>query len=438
MTQVKSPDIDSSLEARFLRAFEVNRPHILNGRGQSLAEMRNRAIREFADIGFPGPKDEAWKYTRVSKVLARDYEVTVSPTVPALARTDIEPFLIENLDAHTAVLVNGVFVPELSSIDPVKMRVTDLLESADDPVFLEHFGRRTDEQKEVFASLNTAFARHGLFVHVPKGAGGRTLHVINISTEGTDVFLQPRHLFIVEDEAELTVIETHVGSGERHSFTNAVAECFVGERGRLDYYRIQDDECSSSVTNTFVYQKASSYSSCTTVTLAGETIRNNVNVLPDAGFCESHLIGLFICKDDMHVDNHTLVDHAKPDCFSNELYKGILSDQSTGVFNGKVLVRRDAQRTNAYQSSKSVVLGDSARMNAKPELEIYADDVKCSHGATTGRLDAEALFYLRTRGLSEQRARTILLLAFARDVLENIQISPLREMLDSRVENRLT
>ena len=190
------------------------------------------------------------------------------------------------------------------------------------------------------------------------------------------------------------------------------------------------------VSKTEVYQQGESVFSMYTITLTGDVVRNNLTVVPDGEFCETHLYGLSLPIGDTHVDNHTLVDHAKPNCMSNELYKTVLDDSSSGVFNGKVFVRRDAQKTNAFQENKSILLTEKATMNAKPELEIYADDVKCSHGATTGQLDPEALFYLRSRGIPERQARGMLLHAFARDVIDQIKIEPLRELLDRRVTER--
>ncbi len=439
MIAVNTIDIPADApEARFAAAFERNRPHILNGRGQPLAEKRNQALTRFLELGFPGPRHEQWKYTNISRRLDRPFDVAIAPVVPDLKQRDTTPFRIEGLDASVAILINGVMVAGLSSVRDDGPTIMPIMDAIGDHTFSEHFGRYADIENAAFTSLNTAFARHGLFVRADRNTKSGTLHILNLTTELRDTFLQPRHLFVVDAGASLTVIETHASLNAEGVFHNAVAEAAVGSEARFDYYRIQQDPGASAVTGTYIYQEGSSYASCATVTLAGTTIRNNVSVLPDAQHCESHLTGLFIGTGEMHIDNHTLVDHAKPDCFSNELYKGVLNDSATGVFNGRVLVRRDAQRTNAYQSNKSILLSDRASMNAKPELEIYADDVKCSHGATTGRLDAEGLFYLRSRGLSTERARTIMLQAFIRDVLDNVPIEPLRQQIGRGVEERLT
>ena len=327
MMEVKPVDSRAGLEGRFLDAFEVNRTHLSNGHGEAMAETRDRAIHVFEELGFPGTKDEAWKYTPIRRVLENEYLLSIAPDLPSSSSIDHSPYRIEGLAAHVAVFVNGVFAPDLSRIDGDVLSVIPLLDAVDHPSFRRLFARRTDELKEVFSTLNTAFARNGLFVHARPGKPD-ALHVINLTQGTSDIFVQPRHLIVADDEATLTVVETHVGEGGVQHFTNAVAECFVGARARLDYYRVQDDPGMSGVTTSLLHQKDSSYASCTTITLSGGTIRNNVNVLPEAQFCESHLVGLFLGRGDMHVDNHTMVDHAVPDCFSNELYKGILADRS--------------------------------------------------------------------------------------------------------------
>jgi Fe-S cluster assembly protein SufD len=242
-------------------------------------------------------------------------------------------------------------------------------------------------------------------------------------------------LYIAEAESSGTVIEGFYGLKEEESlFVNAVTEWSVGERARVEHYQIQDFSENTSVVATLeAHQAGQSYFSTHTSTLKGGLIRNNLSIVPDAEECESHLFGFVLGSKAMHVDNHTLVDHRKPNCFSNELYKSILGDTSTGIFNGKVFVRPDAQKINAYQSNKSIILTEKARMYSKPELEIYADDVKCSHGATTGQLDTEALFYLKSRGLNDKQARSLLLMAFARDVIDLINVEPLRDHLDRQI-----
>ena len=428
------------LEDRFIAAF--NHSVSLNGADAGLQRLRKEAIECFAALGFPARKAEAWKYTNIGKILKRPYALPLGPADADVARGDVEPFLIADLDAHLAVLVNGRFSAALSSLKdlPEGMVVTGLAHARDTHTDLveAHFARYADYKDEAFTALNTAFAHDGLFVYVPRHrVVEKPVLVINFVTAGEEAFVQPRHLVVVEENAQVKLIQRRASQTETKTFVNVVTEVFVGAHAHVDRYEIQDDPAHTSVVNNVrVYQQTGSVYRNSTFTFSGEIIRNNVTILPDAEHCETHLYGLFLSNGVMHVDNHTLVDHARPHCFSNELYKGILDDRSTGVFNGKVLVRRDAQQTNAYQSNKSILLTDTARMYSKPELEIYADDVKCSHGATTGQLDDDALFYLRSRGLTEKRARAILLTAFARDVLDNVKIAPLRAYLDTLVTAR--
>ncbi len=437
MAVVDTAVTGDTLEARIATAFEENIARS-NGSNEWLAGVRRDAFARFRDMGFPAARDEAWKYTNIGKVLARPFNAVTGAPAAELRKAEIGRFSIADLDADIAVLVDGVFRRDLSDIQNGAISVQPLEEAMNDGGAVRHLTRYANPDTDSFLALNTSFLGSGIALRKTSAAPARPVHIINIATGG-DRLVQPRILIVAEPGREMTVIETcHiVGSGD--VLVNAVAEAFVGSRARLDYYRIQDAGSSySAINNAYIYQEAESHASCTTATLSGNVIRNNVVMHPDGEHCESHLFGIFVGQDSLHIDNHTLVDHAKPNCFSNELYKGVLDDESTGVFNGRVLVRRDAQKTNAYQSNKSIILSDRATMNAKPELEIYADDVKCSHGATTGRLDAEALFYLRSRGLTRDQANTMLLLAFVRDVVENIRLDEVRATIDRLLEVRLS
>ena len=434
--------MQARLEDRFVSFYETHVGRTLNGTNAKLQELRSSAIARFNSLGFPTTKDEAWRYTNIAEALRREYKVQVSPRTAGLDRDALAPLMIPDLDAHSIVLVNGAFSEELSAIGalPDGVVITGMQQAARShaAVLNRHLGRYADFSEDAFTALNTAFTLSGLFVYVPKGKVlEKPVHVINVLSVQEDVFLQPRNLLIFEENSQARVIHSSHGPAQSNTFTNVVNEVYVGSRAVVGMYLVQDEgELSSQVSNTHVYQEEASVFSLHTVTLTGEVVRNNVTVLPDAEFCETHLYGLFLTSGRMHVDNHTLVDHAKPNCVSNELYKGVLDDRSSGVFNGKVLVRPDAQKTNAFQENKSILLTPTATMNSKPELEIYADDVKCSHGATTGQLDKDALFYLRSRGIPATQARGMLLHAFAGDVLETIPVKPLRTLLDRRVTER--
>ena len=437
MIAVESPGPKTELEGLFTEAFEASIASA-NGTPDELVDLRQQSFAQFLAEGFPDAKSETWKYTNIGKALSRPLEVVSAAATDSVSEVAVSPFRIEGLNADTLVLLDGRIVPHLSQIEPGHVSVRPLNEAAQEESVRRHFGRYVNSEDNSFVALNTAFADDGVALHVTRSdEAARPVHIVSLAS-GHNRFVQPRVLIVVEPDADVTIFESHHVVGSGRVFVNSVVEAFVGERGRVDYYRLQDGgRLFSAVSNTHFYQQEASHAACSTFTLSGDMIRNNVVMHPDGEHCESHLFGLFLGQGDLHVDNHTLVDHAKPNCFSNELYKGVLGDRSTGVFNGRVLVRRDAQQTNAYQSNKSIILGDGATMNAKPELEIYADDVKCSHGATTGRLDEEALFYLRSRGLTEAQASTMLLLVFVRDVLENVRPSALREHLDQMLQQRL-
>ena len=428
---------------RFIDAFLVNDGQALNGTNDRLHGIRHEAIARFEALGFPAPRAEAWKYTNIRRVLERrDYALRLAPSTDAVTAADVDDALIPDLDAHVVVLVNGRFRADLSRIGdlPAGVVLTGFQRASAEHADLvnRHFAQYADYEEEVFTALNTAFTQDGLFLYVPKNTSvGRAIQVVNLIHTDADLFVQPRKLMVAETGAQAKVVETFHSLTDTHTFTNFVTEAFVGANAHLRHYQVQaEGPKATTVGHVKSYQEGDSTFTTTTVTLSGATIRNNVSLHPDATNCETNYFGLFLADGAMHVDNHTFMDHAKPQCLSNELYKGILDDKAVGVFNGKIFVRQDAQQINAYQSNKSILLSESAKMYSKPELEIYADDVQCSHGATTGQLDPEGIFYLRTRGLTERKARALMLRAFARDVLDTIEVDALREHLDGILAER--
>jgi len=435
-------DTDVRPEDRFISAFEVNQGQALNGTNASIAQQREDAIERFAELGIPDNDLEAWKYTNISKIIDRPYTLPLAPEPPSVAPSDIAPFLIDDLDAHRIVLVNGRVDESLSDIGelPPGVVVSSLAQAgAEHPnVVEEHYGRYADAESEALTALNTAFVQDGAFVYVPSGTiVEKPIFFLHVTAGQEDLFLQPRHLFVVEDGAIARIIETQHSLTDAHTFTNTVGEAFVGERANLEHYLVQDEGPTASQVHTRAgQQKDDSVYTTDTVTFSGEVIRNNATIEADGSFCESNLYGLCIGKDDMHVDNHTRMDHVQPDCNSNELYKHVLNDESTAVFNGKVFVSRGSQRIDAYQQNDTIVLTDEANIYTKPELEIYADDVVCSHGATTGQVNEEGVFYLRSRGLSERRARILMLQAFTDEVLSEFKIDALRDYITDKIRRR--
>ncbi len=405
--------------------------------------IRQKAIEKFAELGIPARKNEEYKYSNVQKLFS---ENVVTPSVVEGPKTvpSIDKYLIPNLDAHIIVLVNGFYSEEFSSLENLdKTVVVSSLQNAFEkyPELVDkHFSTCANITSDAFIALNTAYAVDGVFIHVPENTVvEKPIHIINLIVAKESTLFFPRNLFVVGKSAQVQLIETF----ETHdlpvkAISTSVTEIAIAENAKVQYYRLQNDcENGQQINTVSASQQKNSHFDTNTVSLSGGWVRNNLNIALNGENCESHLNGLFITSEDQLVDNHTLVDHRKPHCESNQTYKGILEGKSTGVFNGKIFVQRDAQKTNAYQSSKNILLSDEATINTKPQLEIYADDVKCSHGSSTGKIDEDALFYLRTRGLGVESAKKLLLHAFVNDVLQTIRIDALREYLETLIHKKL-
>lgn len=396
--------------------------------------LRNEAKQELESLDFPTTKNEYWKYTRVGKIINKTY------TTQKVENINITPFLIPGLDANILVLINGFYSPSLSKIENQDgVKVLTLTEAQNLEGFQKHFGSYSKEKNEVFLSINNAFHTDGFYFEADKNViTEKPYHIINITT-GNNIISQSRNLIIGNSGSQIKVLESFVNENGNENFVNNVTEIFVGENANVEYNKIQDKENDNyHISTEQVYQEANSNFTINTATFNGAIVRNNLNIEVDASNCETNLSGLYLGKNKDHIDNHTVVDHKKPHCNSNEVYKGVLDDESTGVFNGKVFVRQDAQITNAFQQNNNILLSDNANVNSKPELEIYADDVKCSHGSTTGQIDEEAIFYLQSRGISKRNAINLMINAFAKDALENISIEALQVYIDQKIEQRFT
>lgn len=397
--------------------------------------LRNDAKNELAELDFPTSKTEYWKYTRLGKVVNNTY------TLGQPEKIDITNFLIPNLEAHILVVVNGHFSSELSNFTKVDgITLTSLVEAKKQGFegLKKHFNQFTQDKKEIFLALNNAFHTDGIYLEVAKNNSvEKPYHIINITT-GNNTVSQSRNLFIGNVGSQVKIIESFINVGGEKNFNNHVSEFFVAENTHLEYNKIQDKkENNFSIATEQVYQESNSNFTINTAIFNGALVRNNLNIEVNASNCETNLNGLYLGKNKDHIDNHTVVDHKKPHCNSNEVYRGVLDDESTGVFNGKVFVRQDAQITNAFQQNNNILLSDNATANSKPELEIYADDVKCSHGSTTGQIDEEAIFYLQSRGISKKGALKLMINAFAKDALERISIEAFHEYIDTKIEEEL-
>jgi Fe-S cluster assembly protein SufD len=438
-TLEKAPDLNE----RIVSAYEVDLERRSNGTPHAFADLRERARASFETLGIPTRKNEAWKYTNVEKALRHDYAVPSPGADAAVTADDVAGYRIAGLDAHVLVVVNGLVDLALSDTDalPEGVHLGSLRDAAEShaDVVQKYFGQYADVEADAFIALNTQFDLDGVFLRVEKGVTlERPIQVVHVTDTAEDALLQTRNLYLFGENSEALVVETYHTASDVKTFGNRVSEIVVDREARINVLQLQTESEDASQVNTLqVYQEEKSYFAAHTYTLGGALVRNNVNAVPDGEHCETHLYGLYIADGAQHVDNHTLIDHAAPDCFSNELYRGIIDGKATGVFNGKVFVRRDSQRINAYQSSQGVVLSDDASHYSKPELEIYADDVQCSHGSTTGEVEPEHVFYLRSRGLSEQQAKSLLLYAFAHDIVTELPHQALRDYLDGIIESRL-
>lgn len=435
-------NFDTEIKDWYISLFQAFE-HSLNGSIASpFHAIRKSAISRFAELGFPGRRDEEWKYTNISPILKHKFQIADKPS--KLSPADIEKFTYEELKENVVVFVNGRYSKDLSTFKPsANGLVVDSLESAlkskseiIDPFISKYAGF----QNETFVALNTAFANDGAFIYIPDNAViEEPVHLLFIS-DAADIsfFSSPRNLVIAGKNSQFKLVENYHGLGEQPYFNNSVTEVVVHEKANVVHTRVQEETLNAyHITSVQAYQEKNSVYSLINVDLGGSLVRNNLNITLNAENCEAHIIGFYLGDGKQHIDNHTAIDHAKPNCFSNELYKGILSGKASGVFNGKIFVRKDAQKTNAYQNNKALLLSDEATINSKPQLEIFADDVKCSHGATVGQLDAEALFYLKTRGIPHDKANSMLQYAFADDVFNHIPIESVRERLDQIILDRL-
>ena len=405
-----------------------------NAEGNHYVSLRTQAQKEISALDFPTSRTEYWKYTRVGKIINNTYALGQPEKLA------IQPYLIPNLDADILVVVNGFLDESLSNIPNQNGLTVSSLSQAkknNSASFQKHFNQLTQKKAELFLAFNNAYHTDGVYVETDKNTvAEKPIHIINITT-GNKVVAQSRNLVVSGIGSQVKIIESFVNINGADNFLNSVSEFYVAENAKVEYNKIQDKkENNYHISTEEAYQEANSTFTINTATFNGALVRNNLNIAVDASNCETNLNGLYLGQNKDHIDNHTVVDHKQPHCNSNEVYKGVLDDDSTGVFNGKVFVRQDAQITNAFQQNNNILLTDTASVNSKPELEIYADDVKCSHGSTTGQIDEEAIFYLQSRGISKRGAMKLMINAFAKDALEKITIEALQEYIDQKIEER--
>jgi Fe-S cluster assembly protein SufD len=396
----------------------------------AFTQTRRTALERFAALGLPTTKQEDFRFTNLAP-LRKSRLPLARPTANGVARSDVERLAL----GKGLVFLDGHYRPDLSDA-PAGVEVKSLAAALEHEQVRAHLGRLADGQQDALVALNEAFLEDGAFVRVPRGQ--QVSDPIHLLFLGTDKVCFPRHLFLVEESAEARVVETYVSLGEEPHWTHAVCEAVVGSNAKLGHYRLQcENERAYHVYSGHVHQERDSRYTSHVMTLGGALTRNDITAALDGEGALCTLNGLFFAHGVQHVDNHTRIEHRKPHAESHELYKGILDGRASGVFTGYIHVFPDAQKTDAYQSSASLLLSDEALMDSKPQLEIYADDVKCSHGSTIGQLDEDALFYMRARGIPRAQAHTMLIRAFAHDVIDRMHVDSACERVDALLAERL-
>lgn len=434
MTQQQTP-----FQTEYLR-----REKVWVDRGPSwLSPIRKAAIARFEELGLPTTRHEEWRYTNVGPLADTTFTLATEED-QAVTADQIVPVVLPTGTCHRLVLVNGRQAPALcAGVDlPSGLTVTTLADALENhgDLLQAHLTQHANYKQHPFVALNTAFIEGGAVIHVPRGTVCETpIHIVHVTTSSKGpVMTFPRTLIVAEAGSQVSVIETYAGLTGEAYFSAPVTEIVAAQDAIVDHYRLQrEGEQASHISFLRLQQDRSSNVTSHSVALGGSLVRNDVNAVLDGEGAECTLNGLTISGDQQHVDNHLRVEHAQPYCNSWEYYKNILADEARGVFTGRIVVRQDAQKTDAKQTNMNLLLSDSARIDTKPQLEIFADDVKCTHGATIGQVDRDAIFYLRSRGIAETAARNMLIHAFAGEMLDQMRTTVVREQLERELLKRL-
>jgi Fe-S cluster assembly protein SufD len=431
------------LVKRYSDLYKENIGKIAGNSSPYINSFREPALEKFRQLGIPTRKNETYKYTNLDIFFNHEYKSYFMPDATDFVKAEEFRCDVANLDAHGIVLLNGFYptitdklrqLPEgvwIGSMNEAYKKFGDKIE--------KHYNRYAKSDSDGLVHLNTALASDGVFVYVPEHVVlKKPIQVVNLVHSDEDIFNQHRNLIIVEKNADISLIICDHTLSPQKFLTNAVTEIYVGENAHFDIIRVQNEHNNAGkITHTFINQERSSYASSNNITLHGGLVRNSTHHYLGGDGAESYSYGLYLTDKFQHVDNFVNVNHAYPHCTSNQLFKGVLDDMSSGAFNGRIYVGKDAQGALAYQKNNSILLTSDAKMDTKPQLEIHADDVKCSHGATVGQLDENALFYLQSRGIDKREAKLMLMFGFAHEVIQNIKVEVLRERMDNLVMQRL-
>lgn len=431
---------DSTNIQQYLNDFEKLDDNV---KADWFSEQRQSALKLFQETGFPRTRQENWKYTDTRPIAKKTFSSLESEPV-SISTDEINNIRFKDLDSYELVFVNGVYSEEHSNINnlPEAVIIENMATALakDNDLLAKHLAQYADSNISPFTALNTAFIQHGTYINVPKNTVlKKPITIFYLAKNNGQAFAShPRNLIVMGEHSEATLIENYIGLDDADYFTNAVTEVSLSASAILKHYKIQQESLNAyHIGNLNVMQDKDSRLESNSVSLGGSLVRNDIHGQLAAEGAEIIMNGLYMTNDRQHVDNHTRVDHLKPNTHSSENYRGVLNGRSRAVFNGKVVVHPKAQKIEAYQDNANLLLSDDAEIDTKPELEIYADDVKCSHGATVGQLDENAMFYLQSRAIDEDTARSLLTFAFADEVIRDISFSPVRNRLEYLIVGQL-
>ena len=408
----------------------------------SVHDTRAQALKIFEEKGFPSKKDELWKYTSLDALIHKDYSL-FPKSEASIELKDVKKYFLYDTDTYKVIFIDGVYNPFLSNTTHDGLDVCLMSAALSKPKYrdiINSYFNKIAPFDESLTALNTSYAKEGAFIYIPKKTvAEKPIEIIHFSSgEQDSLWLQPRNLIVIDKNSQVQIIERHQSLKQHSVVTNSVTEIYVHEEAFVYYYKLQNDLTTASlIDNTYIQQEKNSHASVHTFSLGGKLIRNNLRYFHKGEHILSTLKGVTILEGKQHVDHSTMVHHSQPNCESHQDYKGIFSERSEGVFNGQILVDKIAQKTNAFQQNNNVLLDDKATVNSKPQLEIFADDVKCSHGCTIGQMDEEALFYLRSRGIPKKEAKALMTYAFANNVLESVQLPSLKKRINGQIARKL-
>ena len=429
-------DLKETLLSSYL-AFDAQ-----DGPQHKLQDQRAAAIEVFEQQGFPTKKQENWKYTSLRNLTKSNFSVFPKQEV-SLKLDDVKEYILQDVDTYKIVFVDGIYSAYLSETTHEGIDVCLLSAALTKPKYtltIKKYFNQIAEKEASLTALNTAFTKEGAYIHVPDGKlVEKPVQIIHFTTDkNPNLLLQPRNLIVVGKNAEIQIVERHQSLTTNATFTNVVTEIFTEQNAQLDYYKIQNDQTTASlIDSTYISQQKHSHAKVHTFSLGGKLTRNNLNFYHKDAEINSTMKGITLIEGNQFVDHHTLVHHAQPNSESHQDYKGIFAEKATGVFNGKIIVEKEAQKTNAFQQNNNILMDDKASINTKPQLEIFADDVKCSHGCTIGQLDEDALFYLQSRGIPRKEARGLLTYAFANNVLQSVKIDSVKKRINKLIAEKL-